>query len=72
MGTPWELDGNTVVTHWEWTQKKIKIKIPTFPPPNPEKKNPKEKEKEVPLEPSCRLHEISIFKIVCHHFQLGE
>jgi len=46
MGTPWELDGNTVVTHWERTQKR-KEKSPPSLHPTP-KKNPKEKEKRSP------------------------
>ncbi len=32
---------------------------------------PPEKRKKTPLESSHWLHEISICKFVCHHFQLG-
>jgi hypothetical protein len=56
-GTCWQHQGNVVVTHWE--QQKIQQPQPL---PNEEKKL---------TICSHWLHEISICKIVCHHFQHG-
>jgi hypothetical protein len=67
LGTPWELDGDTVGTHWNRPKKKKKKekKFPTRP-----LKTQKKKTKAPLIKPSQWLHEISILKtvVVHHHF----
>jgi hypothetical protein len=65
LGSPWEFDVNTLRIG-----KKIEKKFPHLhlsPKTKKEEKNPLG----VHVEPSHWLHEISISKIECHHFQHG-
>jgi hypothetical protein len=57
-----EHSGSTLRTEFLYIKKN-----PPSPPQNPQKK----KKKTEPLEPSHWLHEISISKMVSHHFQPG-
>jgi len=63
-GTYWELEGNTVRTHWEEGRE-----WETPPPPKHKKK--KARHLECMLGPSRRLHEISLPKRLGHHFWPG-
>jgi hypothetical protein len=60
--TVWKLNGTILGTWWEHIENKEKNKIPPHCV-QPQKKQTK------PFEPSHWLHEFSIFKMVCHHFQ---
>ncbi len=74
-GTIGNILGNTLWTWWEHFQNLIRTTLGThWEPKNapPPLSPPKPKWRKLsPLEPSHWLHEISISKMVCHHFQPG-